>query len=230
MADAAGVDLIVINGSMASAQAAVAGARDHYKLMSTPILVLAEPAEVATIGRLFADDGLVYVANRRSDQAILTAAAANAAAGADGADLSDAEREAYALAAVSALRDLQIASATLFQPVDAKPALLEGLGDRRDSVVLASADVLTLFGSADAQQSIADAALSGDRGEAMQVSLLLALAQSARHNGNQLTGAQLDNLLELVTTARPGALADAAADAHGALNLPTSNGVDLVIQ
>jgi len=45
-----------------------------------------------------------------------------------------------------------------------------------------------------------------------------------------LTDAQVGNLLELVTTARPGPLADAAADAHGALNLPTSNGVDLVIQ
>jgi hypothetical protein len=63
----------------------------------------------------------------------------------------------------------------------------------------------------------------------MQIKLLRNLSRSARMSGNQLTGSQLDSLSQLVDTAE-GSLADVAAEAHGALNLPTAKSVDRILQ
>ena len=76
---------------------------------------------------------------------------------------------------------------------------------------------------------MAEAALDQARSEQVTISLLDSLAESAMNFGNKLGQIQLDNLLELVRTSE-AEIAHAAARAHGALTLPTSNVVEMLVE
>ncbi|MBI1370616.1 MAG: hypothetical protein GC162_18415 [Planctomycetes bacterium] len=228
VATAPGVDLIVVNQPMDQALATVANARRISKLAATPIVILAGSGEVISMTRMVDDKPMVYVTDREAGKDKMIEALKQAAAAAAGGTLSDDQAQTYALTALGILKDLTFANSTIFHVADAKPALLEALNDTRDPVTLAAADVLALMPQPEAQVALADAALAGKRGAAMQVQLLQDLAHSARANGNQLSDLHLRKILELVDSAK-GPVADAAADAHGALNLPTSNGVELIV-
>ena len=227
VATAPGVDLIVVRMPTAAAQAAVAAARQHYKTMVTPVVVLTDATNVPTTRRLLSAFPGVFVTDSGAEKAQLTAAVKEAAAYPRGADISEEEALKYATTALAELDTIAVEAGETFQATDATPALLSALEDSRDDVVSAAAGVLARFSNAKMQQALADAAMNANRGAAMQVKLLSSLARSARINGNQLTEFQLRNLLELVSKAT-GPIADASAEAHGALNLPTANAVDLI--
>ncbi len=101
------------------------------------------------------------------------------------------------------------------------------MGDGRDDVAIAAADVLAELDSSEAQAAIAASSLEslGD----VQIAHLRALASSANRFGNLANAQAADALLELVRTSE-GDLALAAAQAHGALALPTSNAVKLLLE
>lgn len=227
VASAPGVDLIVMKLPAEEAQAAIAAARHHYKLMATPILVLAPTADAPVLGRVFASDPLVRVADAGAPVATLSSDAKAAAASAVGAAITAQQATDYASAAVSMLRDMAIESGSTFKATDAEPALLDALNDKREVVALGAAEVLARFTDPDAQRAVADASLDRRRGSGLEVKFLGTLAQSARSHGNQLSDAQVSALAELVKTAR-GPLADAASQVHGALSLPTAAAVEFI--
>jgi len=227
IASAPGIDLVVIRQSIDQALATIANARRLPKLQGVPVVLLADANEVVSLNRMVGDQPMVFVTDRTQDKAKVIEALTQAAASNEGAALSDEQAQGYATAALDILKTLELADGKIFDATDAQPAIIEALNDPREPVVLAAGDVLALFTAPEAQQALADAALSGERQTSQQVELLKSLAHSARNNGNQIDQVQLRKLMELVETST-GPLADAAAEAHGALNLPTSNAVDFV--
>lgn len=229
IAAAPGIDLIIVQATPAEAQGAVAAARRGFKTMATPIIVLSEPGSIPTLNRTIGGDAGVWVAPVGIEADGFKAAVGQAAAWNTGKALNAEQAEAYATTAVRILREITIESdVDAFASTDAKPALVAALADERNAVVLGAASVLARFADKESQQAIADAAFTADAGS-QKVSLLTALAESARTNGNHLTDVQIGRLSEVLKTAT-GDVADAAAGAHGALGLPTAAGVKLITE
>ncbi len=224
---APGVDLIVVNLPAVQAEGAIAAARSHYKLMSTPVLVLAKGDQLAVVNRVLGSQPLVTVTDAAAAKPKLVEAVKAATDSAKGPKLTAEQSQAYSAAGVSTLRDLTIEAGATFNAVDAEPALLEALSDKREPIALGAAAVLARFSDDGAQRALADASLDTKRGAESQVKFLKMLSTSARIHGNQLTDAQLGQLLTIVKEAN-GPLADAAAETHGALNLPTSDAVESI--
>ena len=196
-----------------------------YKTGSVPILALQTQEEQYRLGTALGPDDTRVSSALMSDNADELKSAVQAATNAYmGSALSAEESTQFALTALRLLREVAVDS-DVFNVMEAEPALIQALKDERDEVKVAAAGVLALIDDADAQAALADSALSTD-GE-LQLAMLDHLAESATYFGNMLEVGTTDRILDLVENS-DGELAIAAARAHGALSLPTSNAVQLL--
>jgi len=223
MANEPGVDLILVQGDAAAVTQAAAAAHTHYKLAATPIIAVVDSADQPRVSALFANDSRVTVAS--ADEKALAAAVEQAIAGFGGASLSSDESTAFALSALSLLREIAVTD-TAYNVSDALPALIAAVSDSRAEVAVAAGNTLSRIDDPTAQAAIAAVALSGPG--AVQIAHLVDLAESANTHGNLISADMSDGILDLVKTST-GDLAIAAAQAHGALALPTRNAVDLIL-
>lgn len=227
--EAPSINLIVVNAPLGQAQAAVAAARQHYRLASVPIAVLATAQQQPALQTIFRDVPGVVIVNTEGGAEQVTAALQQTAAWSQGEAISPEQALAYAQQALALLQNLAESASQEFRASEAQAALLEALGDSREPVVRGAADVLALLPSPQAQQALANAALDTARGPEMQIAMLNDLAASARIHANQLTERQVGQIGQLVNTAT-GEMADAAAEVYGALNLPTERAVQVITQ
>lgn len=223
IANTPGVDLILVRGERIAIAEAATSSNANYKLASTPIVALADADNQSALAATFEDDARVTVTLAGEDT--LPTAIEQATAGYSGSSLSDDVSTAYALSALALLREIATAD-TAYNVVDALPALIAGVEDPRPEVAVASGDVLSRIDDPTAQAAIAAAALAGS-GDT-QIAHLIDLAESANAQGNLISAAMTDDILTLVKTSE-GPTAIAAAQAHGALALPTRNAVDLIL-
>lgn len=223
VANTPGVDLIVVRGERLAIAEAATSSKANYKLASTPIVALTDSNNQASLASTFEDDPRVSVV--LADEATLTAAIEQGTAGYSGSSLDEDVSTAYALSALTLLREIATAD-TAYNVTDALPALIAGVEDSRAEVAVASGDVLSRIDDPTAQAALAAAAIGGT-GDT-QIAHLTDLAESANAHGNLISAAMSDDILSLVKTSE-GPTAVAAAQAHGALALPTRNAVDLIL-
>ena len=227
IAQTPGVDLLLVEGDQAAINQAAAAAGENFKLASTPVVALADPQLQARIASGFDGDPRVTVVAAGQDDLGAAVALATAKAGNAVGD-SSANADAVALEALDLLARIAT-SVTVFDIKDAMPALRNAVADaQRPAVAARAGDVLALIDDAGAQATLASAAVSatGD----VQPHLLQQLAHSANRSGNLISADLSDAVLAVVTGAEDQALADAAAQAHGALALPTRNAVNLIVE
>ncbi len=198
---------------------------NDYKTGSVPILALQTQEEQVRLGNALGPNDTRVSSALMSDNTDDLATAVQAATNAYmGSAISAEESTQFALTALRLLREVAVDS-DVFNVMEAEPALIQALKDERDEVKVAAAGVLALIDDADAQAALADSALSTD-GQ-LQLAMLDHLAESATYFGNMLEVGTTDRILDLVENS-DGELAIAAARAHGALSLPTSNAVQLL--
>ena len=226
IAQTAGIDLLLVDGDQAAITQAVNTASANFKLASTPLVALAAPAQQARIASDFTDNAQVTVVASGQDDLGAAIALASEQAGNPGASV--ASSEADALEALDLLASITTAP-TVFNIQDALPALKSAASDaQRPAVAARAGDVLALINDPAAQVILTNAALSAT-GE-LQAHLLQQVGQSANRSGNLISADLSDAVLNIVKTAEHQSLADAAAQAHGALALPTRNAVDLILE
>jgi hypothetical protein len=221
----AGVDMIVVNKTVSAVQSLAEQTRRDPRLAGAPLLAIASPADQTRLQQAYRNEPRVQAAVGGNKSALASAIEA-AAANYQGAQLNDAEREELALEGLELLRQLAVA-ASVYEVRDVEDALINAIADERSVVAEAAGRVLAVLDSQAAQRALADQALAEDR-EAVKVSLLESLATSATHFGNRLNRSQAARLTRLVQESE-GDIAVAAAEAHGALQLPTSEAVQLLI-
>ena len=139
--------------------------------------------------------------------------------------MTDAEADAYAIEALAALRDIAIAANSTYDVGDAETSLLEAIDGRSGGTRLLVAEILALIDSDRAQRKLFDAALSSTGGE--QIELLTHVAESVKRFGDRAEQRHVDALLQVVANSG-GATAEAAAQVHGALNLPSETAIQLI--
>lgn len=125
---------------------------------------------------------------------------------------------AYALKATNLLGNLAISRGQVLDLAPAEPTLLQALDDSRSQVVTSAANVLALLKSAPAQSALLIKA--GEASDpAVKISLYNSLTTSAKFWGNLLSPDQIASLQSAVVNAPSMEIRNAAAEAHGALNL-----------
>ncbi len=223
-----GVDLVVIQGPVSTINAFNVGRAQQYKVASAPMVAVAGADQISAVNRLFADDTRTVVTPADGKPAQLAAAINQALATMRGGAIDEAQAEAYATESLSLLEDLAIAESQVLDASLAKAAVIEALDDPRTAVVIAAAAVLAEVGGPEGQQAIADAALDAERDEGLRITLLGSLGRCARNHGTQISLRQATRLRQLVDGSS-GEMADAAAAAYGALNMPSAHSTKLIV-
>jgi HEAT repeat protein len=136
----------------------------------------------------------------------------------------------YAATALDLLGVLAADHRSIYNIGDAVPALINTLKDKDAGVAGAAAKVLGQLDNADAQKALADAALASDAPAALRAPYLSALAESAKRTGNTLDASEVNSLIKIVQTETDPTVRTAAATALGALNVPSSQASDLILQ
>ncbi len=146
-----------------------------------------------------------------------------------GAVLPAEQAAAWAVRAADAIALLAMTNNAVYDLSRLRPSLLQALSSPAVEVQLAAAKALAAMASADAQQGVAALALKTEA-EKTKIDLLNILTDSIRKFGNQLTEAQVQGLFDLVSSKGTAALREAAAQALGALNLPSDKSKGLILQ
>lgn len=222
----AGCDLVVIAGNAAQVRDQFAAVRAQRAGSALPVVVVAQPADKGSLDALASDGRTVVLGADISDDAF-KAGVDQLVQKAFGARLGASDSSRYVNEGVDALRRVGYAGGGVYRLADAEAALADALRTQEGAVKVAVADLLSMIDSSRAQRAVIDAALGAGGDE--QVMLLSPVAQGARRFGSKATSAQADAVRELVRTSS-GPLADAAAAAFGALSLPSSEAVDLIIK
>ncbi|MHB1156684.1 MAG: hypothetical protein ACYC26_07580 [Phycisphaerales bacterium] len=228
LSSGAAVDLLVIAADEAVVQQTMTGRTGNAQLAGAPMVVIAKPGQVASVTRLMNGQPATVVTDSTATD-VLGNAIRQVADAVKSSDINAKDAHMYAATSVGLLYDLATAGNQLFDASLAQGALIEALGDKRQDVAIGAAAVLALIDSTEAQQAIAGVAMNNSVSSTLRIPMLKALATSARRFGNRVSPAQAELLLKLVNSAG-GEMADAAGAAHGALNLPTSHSVEMIVQ
>jgi hypothetical protein len=226
VAGANAVDLIVVRTNPVTARESVNALRVMTKTSVAPMLVVADSADRAVLASEFGGNASILVWQPAGDEAFTAAVDAVMAAGAGGR-IGESEADQYAFDALEALHMIAVANSPVFNIADAENSLLAALAERSGGVRMTVADVVARISSARAQVALFDASLAASDRE--QIELFDHTAASARRFGSKAEQRHIDALMQIVSTAS-GDLADAAARLHGALNLPASNAVRLIVK
>ncbi len=221
-----GIDLIVAKKNIAEIQSLVKDTAYDYKLAAVPIIALMQGGDQIRLSDMYTGNRRVISIAHTTDPSVMSNAVEYALSSTGHGHFTDEESTLYALTALSLLEDIAKCS-RIYNVTDALPALIMALEDNRQEVVVATGNVLAVINHSDSQQSIAAAALA-ESGR-LQLELLADLADSATYFGNMLEQRTTDQLLQLVESP-DNELAVAAARAHGALTLPTSNAVQMIVE
>jgi hypothetical protein len=226
LATAIGVDLVVMRA--ASTEGAEQDVADLYAFPSTsaaPALILAASADLTALKQEFRDNIRVKVSRARINEDEFNRSVDEVMLRASGGRMTEAEAEAYAIDAIMTMRDIAIVGNTAFDIADAEAALVQALASRTGGLRLSVADILALIDSANAQQTLFDAALDASGDE--RIELLDRVTASVKRFGDRSDPRQVEALLDLVANSS-GRTAEAAARLHGALDLPPGPALELI--
>jgi hypothetical protein len=224
------VDVIIVSEELGAAEIdklfSLAG--KNPKLSGAARLVLtktgASPYEVQKT-----NDPLLSTAQASDAQAVKAAMeAARVKAGALPMDAQVAT--AYATRAAQLLQRLAISRGQVMDVSVARASLLQSLNDQRPEIVKLVGQTLALIDSPDAQAGLLDKAMAEGVSDDVRVSLYQSLATSAKFFGNKLDAGKTDELMKVVAEAQNLEVRSAAAEAHGALNLPADQAKRLVVE
>ena len=189
------------------------------------VVLMAQPSDKPGLDEL-ADRSTMVLGADVSEDAFKSGVGELMAA-AMGGGVGSADASNYVATAIDALTRIGLSRGGTYRIADAEAGLVDALRVQEGPVKAMVAEVLALVDSRRAQRAIIDAALAASGDE--QAMLLGPVARSARRFGSQATAAQTDSIRDLVRTSS-GSRADAAAAAYGALSLPSSEAVDLIIK
>ena len=220
------LDLIVIQGSHASATEEIRTIRLSRSAATSPIVVIANGNDASVFSLEFENDSRVSVFLASATDAQFLAAIESAVGAAGGIAMSPEESAQYMNESLSVLRLIAESANAIFDVRDAQADLIGALGTSSGTVKSSVAGVLALLPTDTAQRALMDSALSATSDE--QTMLLMSVATSARKFGNLLQPNQIESLRTLILNSS-GATANAAGQAFGALGLPTSEVVKLIL-
>ncbi|HUO10571.1 MAG TPA: hypothetical protein VM008_19875 [Phycisphaerae bacterium] len=210
------VAIIVANGT--EVDAAESAVHASPKLGQTQVVILASPDQQAPHK---AENGHPAVVDSHAGADAVLGSLTNTTSAGDAAK--------YAATSLDLLGVLTADHKSIYDINDAVPALMGTLKDKDSNVATKGAQVLGQLNNADAQKALANAALASETQAALKATFLTSLAESAKHTGNTLDASQVNSLIKIVQTESDPAIHLAAATALGALNVPSNQAANLIM-
>jgi hypothetical protein len=136
----------------------------------------------------------------------------------------------YALRSGALLLNVASSRGQVYDLSAAKTALLGALKDARPEIVVLAGQVLGHLNDREAQAALLETAGAEGATDDVKISLYNSLATSAKFSGNLLDQTQVDSLQKVVAEAENLEVRSAAAEAHGALNLPADRAKSLIVE
>lgn len=226
VADSPSVDLIITNLPSENTAAFIAEAQTDPRLRATPVLALVSMQGFTDQSAKFARNPLVKIAREGLGPKDIAEAARQLVDASSGGPITGEEAELYKSRALGTLRDLAVGNNTVLNVADASAPLIVALPDAQGETRYRIAEVLSFVNSKSAQSTLFDHAMSAeaaDRGRLFSIT-----AESAKRFGNLLEQRQVDALVDFTSKAT-GDEATSAAALMGALNLPGTNIVPLIL-
>jgi HEAT repeat protein len=221
-------DVVIMPDSADVSRIAEMG-RTDYRLTGVPVLVTAKADDLTNVKNKYSQ-GKGYVAiDVASDAETITAALNKARADMGVTPLSPEALDAMSMTALHLLDTLAADHRSIYNIGEATTTLVDALKDKRPEVVTTAAAVIGKLNNPEAQRALAAVALS-DGETALRATFFHCLAESAKRTGNALDGAQVSALIKVVTTGDDVKLRTAAAEALGALNVPSNQASTLIRQ
>lgn len=222
----AGSDLVVVSGSAAAIRDTLASLRARRGGSTIPVLVVAQPADMGMASDVERDGHTIVVGADVNDDAFKAGVNAVMAKTYGAAPTAD-DMSRFVPQSLEALLRIGLANGNVYKITDAERGLAEALRVQEGPVRAAVAEVLALVPTETAQRALVEAALAAQGDE--QTTLFGPVASSARRWGAKATPQQAEALRAIVTKAT-GALADAASMAYGAMSLPPSQAVEMILK
>jgi len=226
IAEAPGVDMLVVQGSGPDVQRLIESARADARLSAVPILGVMPVSAWNETRFAYQNDPLTQTRREglSDDQFVESVEALSLAA--SGPPITEEEARRYASESLAVLRDLAVSGSSSLSIADAATRLISALTGAEGEVRLRVADVLARVGQRRAQVALADVAL--DAADDEQVALLEAVTRSVKTFGNLLEDRQVRRALALAESPDQR-VATAAVALVGALNLEAGEIRDLIL-
>ncbi|MFP3937319.1 MAG: HEAT repeat domain-containing protein [Phycisphaerae bacterium] len=221
----AGVDVVVLGGRPDPVEV-VGSLRREAVFLALPVIVARQTARVEDVAE---EDGRVVVIPDTADEATISEAIDEAMRLANGRSIDAEEAEQWALRAARALERLGMTSNVIFDVTRSREALGEAINAGSDAVKVACAAALAAMDDSSAQRMVAELALNADESETVRISAFEELSASLRRFGNCLRGEQSDAVVRVVGDGDSFELRTAAAEALGAMDLPSEDITDLIL-
>lgn len=135
----------------------------------------------------------------------------------------------YATRAGELLKRLAISRGQVLDLAPARSTLLGSLEDARPEIVKLAGEALALMNNDDAQRGLLLRATTDGVADDVKVSLFNSVSTSAKFWGNKLDAQQIAALDRVVREATNAEVKSAAAEARGALNLPSDQAKTLIL-
>jgi DNA-binding response OmpR family regulator len=226
LAEASGVDLVVIDLSTDATLRTIEELRAGAKTAASPVLALLSADGLNQNMSRFEGDALTGLSRAGSTDEQLAARIDELSRNASGAPVTEEEAGRYAMSALDTLRDLAINRNEVFNVGDAALPLIAALSSSEGEVRMKVADVLSRVDQSRAQVALMDSALEGEGVE--RVVLLGKVAESARAFGNLLEDRQVRELSKMAV-GEGAEESTAAAALVGALNLQRTDLAPLIL-
>ena len=222
------INLVVVQGA-ANVRNFTQLATTDARLAYTPLVILAHSAAAREYRVQFADEqtvGVLPVGSGASEvqttyQSILDKL---------GGNIPSSLKLSDALAAAHQLELIAMNRASIYSVLPALPALHLALHNQNSKVVLAAAQVLGRVRDPMAQRMLVRVALhSSGAATDVRAALFRSLATSARNLGNELTRGEIHGVIRIAMTDPSAQVKLAAAQALGALNIPSNQASALIL-
>jgi len=219
------IDLLVLsyNIERPDIKSALELVKNNYRLAFCPTVVLADDQNFIRAKNLKANNAFLEVLPDNAPipnvlQAAQEILAQNQASGFD-PQLADF----YATAAAEVLNRLAVSGNAVLDLHVAEPVLIEAIRDKRKPIQTAVTETLAHQDSMAAQRAIAALGLDEQVEQPTRLMAFRNLATSAKMFGNLLLGEQVQGIYRLVSSQQADPeLRNMAAEAYGALNLPSA--------
>ncbi len=222
------INLVVVQGASNIRNFTQLAATDA-RLAYTPLVIMAHSAAARQYRVEFANQQTVNILPVGSGANEVQTAYQGVLAKLGG-DIPSGLRLADALRAAHQLKLIAMNRASIYSVLPALPALHAALHNRNSKVVLAAARVLGRVRDPMAQRMLVRAALhSSGAATDVRAALFWSLATSARNLGDELSGGQIHGVIRVAMTDPSAQVKLAAAQALGALNIPSNQTSTLIL-
>lgn len=227
IAAAPSIELVYAALPTGSTAALLDEVRERSKLVTTPVVAVADPDAQAELAPRFGRDATIAFIREGLTAVQFERAVQQVVLNATGGEISLEDAFLYQEKALAALRDIAVSNSPVYNLLDAAMPLSRAIEGTGGAVRLKIAEVLSYMNDRRVQTALFDAALASSETEV--VDMLGHVAGSARRFGNLLADRQVRRLLEMAAAGGPDARSNAVASLLGALNLEGNHLLPLIL-